>query len=80
MNLPFIECDKANHAIYGASVYILTAIITQSPVTGLVACAAVGIGKEFYDRRDPEHHTTDVWDAVVTISGGLAIFLYGLFI
>ena len=78
MNLPFIECDKANHIIYGASVYILATIVTQSPAVGLVACTAVGVGKEIYDSRDTNHHTPDVWDAVATVAGGLAIFLYGL--
>jgi len=67
--LPIIKEDKANHFIYGISIFLLTKIIF-GPIVGLATCVSFGILKEVYDHFHP-NHTCDVMDAIATIIGGI---------
>lgn len=58
MNLPMIPQDKANHAIYGAAIFLVTALLAaHAPIhlalspaqLGLLAAAAGGAAKELSD-------------------------------
>ena len=75
--------DKALHFAAGAIAFCvllpLTAVLTVSGslrTTGiLVAVAALGWAKERWDKRHPEEHVVDGWDAYATLLGGLAAAL-----
>jgi hypothetical protein len=60
MNLPVIAADKANHALYGAAVFVLVAgaaaqlASVPAPFArglGLLCAFAAGLAKEWLDRR-----------------------------
>lgn len=40
-------------------------------VSGLAAASILGLGKEFSDKLDQEHHTVDKLDALATFYGGV---------
>jgi hypothetical protein len=78
MPLPQLAPDKAQHFIYGAiaSCAVASAVILigAPPLAGAaagVACAAaIGFGKERWDRYSGRG-TVDLRDAVATIAGGV---------
>lgn len=88
MKLPLIEQRRANHFIYGLAVYlVVTAALVLTPyrVTaagiGFVAALAVGVLKEWADRRanaraarrrEPLPHGVHAYSAISTMLGGLA--------
>lgn len=77
MNLPVVQADKANHALYGA---LVAAVVTPfSPWWALAAVAAVGIGKELSDwwqnTRNGGSHGVELGDAVATVCGGLLVLV-----
>jgi len=46
--LPMFEKDKANHFIYGAVIYGLTALVI-TPVFCLIAVFVIAVAKELFD-------------------------------
>tara|TARA_Y100000389_G_C17341930_1_gene453828 strand:- start:401 stop:652 length:252 start_codon:yes stop_codon:yes gene_type:complete len=70
MKLPIIPQDKANHTLYGIAIFFLTALITNIWI-GLVASTLFGVIKEIYDYFNKEHHSSDIWDLIATICGGV---------
>lgn len=47
---------------------------------GLLFAAIWGVGKEYFDSRDPAHHTVDYYDALATFIGGVvAVIAYVVF-
>lgn len=68
--------DKALHFIVGVLIYAVAHFI--SPVVGMVAVTIAAVGKEVYDYANRDRHTPDVWDAVVTVIGGVAGLICGL--
>lgn len=70
MKLPMLPHDKANHFIYGLIIFGLFKIIL-GPLVGIILCSLFGVGKEIYDYLHKDIHTPDIYDAIVTISGGL---------
>jgi hypothetical protein len=70
MQLPWIQADKANHIAYGAAIACVGAF--HSVIAGAALCAALGIGKEVYDRVSRKG-TPDVLDAVATLAGGALV-------
>lgn len=77
--LPMLSLDKSNHLNYGALVGCLAASAAALlglpalgiAITAAVVSAAVGVGKEAYDRA--HGGTTDWKDAVATFVGGLLV-------
>lgn len=67
-----IPTDKLIHFLGGAC--IAFAIGVFFPALGFIAAAAVGTAKEIYDNVSGKG-TPDVWDALVTMLGGLVAFL-----
>ena len=81
MKLPLIAADKANHILYGAAASLAThagaRLVVQTPVLTALGAAAgtalfLAVGKELYDRRRPQTHTSDWRDALATALGGVA--------
>ena len=80
MKLPIIPQDKANHFIYGLAIFVVGCLAAMqfaklAPWAGHIGtglCVLLGAGKEFYDRRNPERHTSDTADFFGTALGGVA--------
>lgn len=70
MKLPIIPQDKANHILYGLIIFFITALITNIWI-GLITATLFGVGKEIYDFFNKDRHTSDIWDAMATIIGGI---------
>lgn len=70
MKLPMLKQDKANHLIYGLIIFGLFKVIFN-PLIGIMMCTIFGIFKEIYDSFHKEKHTTDIYDAISTIVGGI---------
>ena len=79
MSLPVDPQDKANHAIYGAIIFLLALAILRRPdvAYGLVVAAAVG--KEVLDWLSNQRaikagltptHGVEWFDALATCAGG----------
>jgi hypothetical protein len=73
--MPQLPADKANHAIYGALIFLLALAITRRMDVsyGLVVLAAVG--KEVLDwlsnqRSERPTHGVEWLDALATCAGG----------
>jgi hypothetical protein len=77
MKLPMLEHDKANHFIYGLIIFGLFKVIL-GPIVGIIVCILFGIGKEIYDHFHIDH-TPDIYDAIITIAGGVIGLLIGIF-
>ena len=73
-----LPLDKQLHLLGGAAV-ASTVALYAGPAMGLLACFVAAVGKELYDMTG--RGTPDVWDAVVTILGGLVVIpaAYSLF-
>ncbi len=71
--LLLIPQDKASHIVYGAVTFAV--FIHISIASAIFFVVASAIGKEVYDRAHPTTHTSDVWDAVATMAGGLLGFV-----
>ena len=77
--MPQLPADKANHAIYGALIFLLAFVILRRPdaAYGLVVLAAVG--KEALDKLSNMRavkagltptHGVEWFDALATCAGG----------
>ena len=71
MNLPTLPPDKANHALYGAVIASVGALLA-GPLIGLVACLFAAIGKELYDMASKTGKADPV-DVLATLAGGLLV-------
>lgn len=71
MIFPSIPADKANHAVYGAALACLGALIL-GPLAGAVLCAAAAIGKELYDRISGTG-CPELLDTAWTLIGGALV-------
>lgn len=81
MMLPMLPQDKANHFIYGLIIFGLFKILLgrysvktfkrRIPLIGIIVCSLFGISKEIYDLLNKDTHTPDIYDAAITILGGL---------
>lgn len=69
MKLPTLPPDKANHALYGAVIASVGALLA-GPLVGLVACLFAAIGTELYDMAS-KTGKADPADALATLAGGL---------
>ena len=65
MNIP---TDKLLHFIVGVLIYA----VMHFTGFGMAAVVLAAVGKEIYDYFHRDVHTPDVWDALVTICGGVA--------
>ena len=64
--------DKVKHLTAGAIIAAGFGI-ALTPLAGLALGIAAGVGKEVWDSFG--NGTPDVWDAVATIAGALAVFV-----
>jgi hypothetical protein len=69
MKLPVIPVDKQGHFLGGYALGLTFGLVV--PALGLFVAVAAGFGKEEWDRRHPETHTADRYDALATILGGI---------
>jgi len=65
--------DKANHALYGAAIYIITRLMSLvllpdlfTPITALIMAVIAGIGLEIYQKKT-NSGTPDRKDAIAVI-------------
>lgn len=91
MPLPALPADKANHALYGATTYVLVGALAayfglagDPRLWALGGVALVGAGKEVYDymrRRDEQtagvsvRHHVEGGDFLATVFGGVLVWL-----
>lgn len=88
--LPLIPQDKANHACYGALIFLLSAFIahagdvTHIALIALLSTIAAGALKEALDWMENRQatadghepvHSVELLDVVATSLGGLACYL-----
>lgn len=88
--MPIIPQDKANHALYGALVFVATFFVAHLllPVYAIAlalgATVVVGIAKELLDMWSNykakqnnilPKHGVELWDAIATIAGGVVVAL-----
>lgn len=73
--------DKANHALYGAAIYIIISLAghcifqnTLTPLFALISAAIAGLGLEIYQSLT-KSGTPDYKDAVATIVPALFFYL-----
>jgi hypothetical protein len=80
MNLPQLPQDKANHAIYGALIFIVSFLFSHSAVIAGCIVVFFALAKEGSDALinyrttgDPMHgpHGVEVFDALATCFGGI---------
>jgi len=71
-----VPCDKLGHFVAGVFIYAIFHFV--SPLFGLVMVAVAGIGKEIYDYLHRDKRTPDIWDALVTMLGGVIAFISGV--
>ena len=80
MNLPNLPVDKANHAIYGALIFIVTFFFSHSAVIAGCIVVFFALAKEGSDALinyrttgDPMHgpHGVEILDALATCFGGI---------
>jgi len=64
-----IPQDKKLH--FMAGMLVTMAVSWSSYPIALIVLLLVAAGKEIMDSRDPENHTADIWDFIVTLFGGL---------
>lgn len=90
MQIPLIPQDKANHACYGAVIFLVSAFAARQAglhefaLVGLGVAGAVGALKELADyvlnRRAiaaglPPPHGVELLDCAATTAGGLVAYL-----
>lgn len=77
MKLPLIPQDKANHAIYGFVIFVLSNIFLNEYYSLGIVCL-FAIGKEVYDQYD--YGGFDIVDAISTIIPALILTLKQIFL
>lgn len=65
-----LQLDKQAHFLSGYGI-VLTVSLFVNLVWGIAICIIAAVMKEFYDSRNSDKHTADVYDAVATIVGGI---------
>lgn len=88
MTLPYLPQDKANHALYGAAIYIVGSFAagiagSHPQIVGLVLAVFAGVAKEAADwwsnRLFGEPlHGVEWQDAAATAGGGVLAWLAGV--
>ena len=73
--LPMFDKDKANHFIYGAVIYGLTALVI-TPEFCLIAVLITAVAKELYDFYNGKEFSYG--DIMATELGGIVAFLISL--
>lgn len=72
MNIPQ---DKLLHLAAGTLVALVAFFATGSGLLAFVACAVIGLGKEYlYDRDRQDAHTVDPLDAAYTAAPGAVVW------
>lgn len=77
MKLPLIPQDKANHAIYGFVIFVLSNIFLNEYYSLVIVCL-FAIGKEVYDQYD--YGGFDIVDAISTIIPALILTLKQIYL
>lgn len=69
-----IPADKIAH--FAVGVLIFASLSWLSVSIAFLAVIIAAVGKEIYDSKHPDKHTSDFWDAIATIFGGcIGIFI-----
>lgn len=72
--------DKLMHALGGVILFAAFAIVL-TPLYAALAVSAVGALKELHDYRNPQKHSVELLDFLMTTAGGLlglACYLLGV--
>jgi hypothetical protein len=77
MNLPNLPQDKANHTLYGITIYAVSASVFSAPFS-MIVVFAFATGKELYDSVLKEKQFS-ILDLIATLCGGLMGMYIGLF-
>lgn len=62
--------DKYLHLLIGTIVYILV-YVPFDPLKAMVAVAIIARWKELFDKKHPDKHSYDGWDAYATLLGAV---------
>jgi hypothetical protein len=76
MKLPIIVQDKANHFIYGFTIFILSNLVFNDLISLAIICT-IGFGKEVYDEWD--YGGFDIVDFIYTIIPAIVLNLKQLY-
>lgn len=77
MKLPLIPHDKANHAIYGFVIFMISNIFLNEYYSLGIVCF-FAFGKEIYDEW--KYGGFDIFDAIYTIAPALILTLKQIFL
>ena len=72
MKLPLIPHDKANHFIYGFTIFVLSNLVLNEWTSLAIVCL-FAFGKEIYDEW--KYGGFDLYDAIYTIAPALILTL-----
>ena len=84
MNIPQLPADKANHALWGAAIFIVALAITRHPWAAIIAVAGCAAAKELSDAvlnwratGEPMQgpHGVEFLDFAATCFGGILALL-----
>ena len=77
MKLPTIPHDKANHFIYGFTIFVLSNLVLNEWTSLLIVCL-FAFGKEIYDEW--KYGGFDIYDAIWTIAPALILTLKQIYL
>lgn len=71
--------DKILHFLTGGFLSVIVMVFSGSAFLAIAAAIVAGVAKEIYDDNHPGH-TSDIFDALATITGGIVFLLVYLFV
>ena len=77
MKLPTIPHDKANHFIYGFTIFVLSNLVLNEWISLLIVCL-FAFEKEIYDEW--KYGGFDLYDAIYTIAPALILTLKQIYL
>ena len=77
MKLPLIPHDKANHFIYGFTIFVLSNLVLNEWTSLAIVCL-FAFGKEIYDEW--KYGGFDIYDAIWTIAPALILTIKQIYL
>ena len=77
MKLPLIPHDKANHFIYGFTIFVLSNLVLNEWISLAVVCL-FAFGKEIYDEW--KYGGFSIYDAIYTIAPALILTIKQIYL
>jgi hypothetical protein len=77
--LTALRCDAVGHLLIGYAIVLSLTMLTLPLLISLLVVVGAGWGKEKFDARHPQTHTSDPVDFAITVLGGAIGALFVLF-